>query len=206
MLNISEIYGNLDADTQMVFKHFQEPSNSLILEVGANEEFIGNILTENGYRVLGVDLREQVGVHFHKYIRLEDDFVSSAPYFHPNFDSAISTSAIEHFGLVVYGQQILVKDYDIQAMDAIYYLLKKGGSCYITIPYGREFIDNEDWRVYDKYSLINRIIRLFNVEKKIFFLSGGCGCPDDNGIVKEVDADNYSGRPPHVTVFLKLRK
>lgn len=206
MINVSEKYGNLDADTAMVFRHFEEPANSLVLEVGANEEFIGNILTDNGYRVLGIDLRQQVGVHFHNYIRIEDDFVTTVPYIHPNFDVAISTSAIEHFGLVVYGQQYLIHNYDIQAMDGIYTLLKKGGTCYITVPYGKEFLDEGDWRVYDRYSLQNRIIRLFDVEKKIFFLSGGCGCLDVDGIVKEEDADQYSGKPPHVTVFLKMRK
>src|SRR5205085_663193 len=98
------------------------------------------------------------------------------------------TSAIEHFGLCVYGQQEYVENYDKQAMSWIYHLLKPNGLCYITVPYGKELRDDGHWRVYNKAAIQDRFIGKFLVEEKIFFKSGGCSCPDIKGIVAESDA------------------
>ena len=198
-------YGELDADSAMVLKHWDEPPGCMVLEVGANEEDLASIFSEQGYQVLGVDLRPW-NAKLKNYVRMEGDFVTLAPFIKPwQFSVAVSTSAIEHFGLNVYGSPE-VEDYDAQAMREIFRLLHPGGRCYLTVPYGREFKANGHWRVYCRKTLQERLIGQFNVEKKIFFKSGGCVCPDVDGIVEEKDADEWSGDPPHVTVMLKLRK
>lgn len=203
-------YGSLDADSAMVLKEWTEnyepqpPMGLSILEVGANEEDLASILAENGHRVLGVDLRPW-NAKIKNYVRMEGDFVALAPYLDCRFNVAVSTSAIEHFGLNVYGSPV-VEDYDAQAMNEIYRLLVPGGRCYLTVPYGREFKENGHWRVYCRKTLQDRLIGGFEVMKKIFFKSGGCVCPDVDGIVEEKDANEWSGDPPHVTVLLKLRK
>lgn len=199
-------YGQIDADSGMVLKHWGDhtpPCN--VLEVGANEEDLAAIFAEQGHNVTGIDLRPW-GTTFKNYTRMEGDFVALAPLLQPDFDVAVSTSAIEHFGLNVYGSPV-VEDYDAQAMAAMYRLLKPGGTCYITVPYGSTFLDDGGhWRVYNRETLQQRIIGEFAIEEKIFFKSGGCVVPDVDGIVAESDADAWSGDPPHVTVFLRMRK
>ena len=200
-------YGPMDADSQMFFKHFDEIDNRLICEVGANEEHIADILTDNGHRVVGVDLRDISLIDKQpSYLRIKDDFITLASKLNPVFDVMASTSAIEHFGLCVYGQKEKVEDYDSQAMDWMYELLKPEGTCYITVPYCGKFREEQDWRVYDAYSLEKRIIRKFRIVEKVFFKSGGCICPDVNNIVSQENADKFSGDPPHVTVLLRMRK
>ena len=206
---INPIYGSLDADSEITLKHFQlnESAPRLICEVGANEEHIADILTDNGHTVIGVDLRDISLIDKQpKYIRIKDDFVTLAKTLNTCFDVMISTSAIEHFGLCVYGQTERIEDYDAQAMRAMYDLLKPGGTCYITVPYCGKFREERDWRVYDEATLQERIIGKFEVVEKIFFKSGGCICPDVNNIVSKEDADKFSGDPPHVTAFLLMRK
>lgn len=201
-----------DCDTMIFLNHFAEDflptrSNTIkVLEVGANEEDAARILTSVGVDVLAIDLREESGyITERNHQRIIGDFVQMAFYLSRDFDVIYSTSAVEHFGLPVYGSP-KIECYDQIAMSWMHGLLKPGGICYITVPYGKEFQDEGDWRVYDETSLQQRIIGEFAVEKKIYFLSGGCCCPDRDLIVEEKDANAYSGRPPHVTVFLKLRK
>jgi len=208
-LRVDPQYGGLDCDTIMALAHFSatEGRAAKVIEVGANESPLCRVLADNGFRTLGVDLRRHDWRLPHNYARAEGDFLEIAPFLARDFDAAVSTSALEHFGLPLYGFRGSAPDYDARACDWVYRLLKPGGRFYVTVPYGREFAVESDWRVYCKRSLQDRIVKDFAVEKKVFFLSGGCDCPDDRGIVKEADADAYDGRAhPHVTVFLLLRK
>ena len=198
-----------DVDSMMFFEHFEESSPRKVLEIGANEEYSACILAENGYEVLGVDLRDQnfPVVLPPSYTRCKADFVQIAPYLKQDFDVIFSTSAVEHFGLCVYGQWKRVEDYDAQTMEWCYKLLRPGGACYITVPYGKEFIEEGDWRVYNRESFQKRIVQDFKVDKKVFFKSGdAAGVPDVNGIVSEEDVDKYHGRPPHCTIWARLIK
>lgn len=212
-LKIDPKYGELDMDTLMFLSHFCEPCSSRILEVGANQEPSSRILSDNGYSILGIDLRPDDYENRWplNYARLEGDFIQLTPHLVGNFQAIFSTSAVEHFGLGTYGVHDPIRDpdYDSKAMDCMWNLLKNEGSCYITVPYGRRFFAQGDhWRVYDKNALQERIIRKFQVVEKIFFQSAQASCPaDEKGIVKEEDANEYEpGDHPHVTVFLKMKK
>ncbi len=94
-------------------------------------------------------------------------------------------------------------------MGAIWSLLRPNGTCYLTVPYGKEYIvHGKDWRVYHAASLQERIIQDFKVEQKIFFKSAHAACPDDGEaipLVEENVANDYDGSPPHLTIFIKLR-
>ncbi len=202
-------YGGQDCDTLMFLGHFDEAPNSLILEVGANEEASCRILADNGHKVVGVDLRKHDWRLPHNYLRIQGDFIEVAPALKrviSAFDVVFSTSAIEHFGLPLYGFHSRIPDYDIQTTDWIYQLLRPGGTYYLTVPYGRDFREDPDWRVYNHTALQARLVGRFLVERKVFFLSGGCHCPHVDGIVTQKDADQYDGSPPHLTVFCKMRK
>ncbi len=199
--------GSWDEDSKMVLERFDELVGSMVLEVGANEEYTACVLADNGYHVITVDMRQQVFPKPINHCRIVGDFLSIAPMMTPNcFDAAYSTSALEHFGLCVYGQKEKVEDADTQSVRWMHTLLKPGGSCWITVPYGRELRDDGDWRVYHKASLQDRMIQDFEVVEKLFFKSGECICKSVGNIVAEEDAGQYSGTPPHVTVFLKMRK
>lgn len=213
-LKLSSKYGPMDADTGLFLHHFKESKNAKILEVGCNEECAADILTDNGWtNIVGVDLqpphRRPAECNFK---RVEGDFCKISDNFR-NFDCVFSLSAIEHFGLSAYGE-----DYqpflDIIAMDRIWSVLKPGGTCYLTVPYGKDHITElaqwPQWRSYSKKSLYFRLIQRFKVEIILCFTA--CDTTIDGvrrGSHQPVsldEADRYPGRPPHVMVFLKMRK
>lgn len=215
-LVIDPKYGDQDNDTLMVLSHFEVLPGGRVLEVGANDEDVARILTDNGLAVTGVDLRPDNRSQFPlSYARLEGDFVVLASSLRGCFDAAVSTSALEHFGLGTYGtfEKTEDPDYDTKAVAAVRNLLKPDGVFHLTVPYGSRFVNgNRDWRVYDRDALARRILKPFGgwVEEQLFFKSAECSCPDQGGcppIVAEEDADRYEpGSHPHVTVYLRLRK
>lgn len=206
-LSIDPDYGQHDADTLMLFSRWDAPAGCTVMEVGANEERSAQILADNDHRVLGIDLRPHAEHGVLGYTRMEGDFVKLAGFLKGYWDCIYSTSAIEHFGLGVYGDQDRDPLKDMKAMTWMHRLLRPGGLCYITVPYGREHVDAQDWRVYDAKSLEWRIVQEFNVIDKAFFKSGGCICPDVDNMVTREDADEYDGSmQPHVTVWLKMEK
>lgn len=215
-LTIDPKHGELDCDSLMALSRFNLPVGSTVLEVGANEEPIAHILTSNGHRVTGIDLRPP---HNQKlpvdYLRLEGDFVQIAPALrNGSFDAVVSTSALEHFGLGTYRkyEKAIDADYDVKAVEFIWKLLKPGGLFFVTVPYGRHFVVNTPhWRVYDRTALQERLVQRFTVLEKVFFKSADAGVPDDGGhpvpLVREEDADQFEPNDhPHLTVFLLLQK
>lgn len=206
-LTINPEFDDLDCDSLMVYSRWQEPAGSMVLEVGANEEHTAQILHDNDHRVLGVDLRDHTEKR-RSYARMQGDFVRLAPFLKGYWDVAVTTSAIEHFGLGLYGDHDKDNLKDMKAMIAIHRLLRPGGRCYVTVPYGKRFFETIDWRIYDAAALQDRIVGEFSVVEKVFFKSAeAAGCPDDGGIVKQEDADLYDSEThPHVTVFLLLEK
>ena len=241
-MEINYYYGEIDWDVRCVLHLFDGKKGSKVLNVGAAEEHLSNILADNGFDVTGIDLRPYKGEavlpyrieitinqdwepriqHQHKvfqnipcrYRHIEGDFCESQKAL-GEFDAIVSTSAIEHFGLgdkngvsPWYGKTVLNKLYDCVAMQGIWNCLKPGGAAYITVPYARDFLEVPPYyRVYDRKSLQDRIIGGFAVEKKLFFLSMPIDRMGNGGDeISERDADCYNGTPPHVTVFLKLRK
>jgi len=208
-----EKYGDLDNDVKMFFRFFSETRQAKILEVGANQEFASHILKDNGYDITGVDLLEFWGNPKPNYLRHQGDFcslVKDGTLKKESYDAIFSTSALEHFGLGTYAGCPNFPDHDISAAYCIHSLLKPGGHFYLTVPYGKAFlVESPHWRVYNREHLQERLIRGMEVVEKVFFKSADC-YPPDNGehlpIVEEWHADKYSGSPPHLTVFLKLRK
>lgn len=215
--DVDPSYGGVDPDVQIVLDRFDEPKESLILEIGANQEYLASILTDAGRKVLGVDLlefwRSDPSPNYH---RLRGDFCElSREGVLPagSFGCVISTSAIEHFGLKTYPGCPGDPDYDIKALAHVWRLLRPGGTVYLTVPYGRKhLVSGSDWRVYDRESLQARLIGEFRMEDKAFFKSAECqveSTHSENGvpIVSEEAADRFDvGPSPHLTVYLKLRR
>jgi len=189
-----------------------------VLSVGQNEEDTANILTDAGFSVVGYDLRTPRLCEPPRYQHIQKCFVGKSHEDFPDesFDYAYSLSAIEHFGLPVYGGTV-DEDYDSKAMDRIWDLLRWGGTCWITVPYckkGHTYFPH--WRVYDDFSLPRRIVRKFSIDQIRFFKSADCPgireyVKDEDGIewVPKEEADGYwveGHTPPHMTVLLRLTK
>lgn len=213
--SIIKKYGGLDADVRTFLEAFDEPLGSKILEVGAQEEYASNILSDMGHIVTGIDLRPYRHPHPCNYEHIVGDFCMLPDEFLREhigtFDAAFSTSAIEHFGLGTYGEGHPRCGYDTIAMHIIWQLLRMGGMAYITVPYGGKYIQaGIHWRSYDKESLNDLIIQSFEVIEKKFFMSGelkvGKKIYHVGDELTPKEADAMPGEPPHSTVFLKLCK
>jgi len=197
-----------DEDVLWFFNTFTERPPGRVLEVGAHDESIAYVLAELGFDVVGVDLREYDRFHgLHARQRhVVGDFNQMS--FKEEFDVAVSTSAIEHFGLNTYREGIFNDDYDVDAVGNVWTALKPDGLFYVTVPFGSTFhVQKPDWRIYDSVSLRARIIQDFTVEAKDYFASAPAGRYQLGDDLTEREAMEYGDlRHPHITVGLKLRK
>lgn len=211
-----ERYGIACADSKAFLDLFDEPAFSAVLEVGAHDERCANILAASDCSVVGVDLRDYDGPEPCNYHHVRGDWCAMDnrwwQNFRGRFDVAFSLSAIEHFGLGTYGEGKPILCYDVLALRYIWDALREGGSCYLTVPYGKEFQRHGNhWRVYDRLTLLTRLVQDFTIETKRFFASGPAGVGNTSfqtgDSLSEEQADAYDGKSaPHVTVLLKMRK
>jgi hypothetical protein len=165
---------------------------------------------------MGIDLREPIhqGIRVH-YDYFQWDFCNLPSEFireHiESFDAVFSISAIEHFGMGTYKEGEGPILYDAIASRQVWQLLKEGGHFYVTVPFGKHYMERHPyWRVYNSKAARERLIQDFYVESSILFFSApaffnGKSClPGD--IVTLEEASQYSGFPPHLTLFMKMRK
>ena len=210
---IDKLVSDTDADTQAVARIFDEPEGSRVLEVGAHDEPLSNILADLGFDVTGVDLREydsKLPKCNYRYLR-QDFCDAQCLKDEKPFDIFVSISCIEHFGLGTYQEGMFRCYYDVLAMRKAWELLKEGGSVYITVPFGKDYIENmPHWRVYDNQSVLDRIVQDFDIVGGFVFISGKCFigeelCDIGHPITIE-QAKQYCGVPPHVSILLKMTK
>lgn len=213
-----------DGDTAKFLEMFDETPLSLILEVGAHDEAVANMLADTGlFFVTGVDLREynpndsdNKGAKppcNYKYLRA--DFCNiHGDWLSPRwgtFDAIIALSCIEHFGLGTYQEGPPHSYYDVIAMRTAWQLLRDGGHCYVTVPYGREFLQvGTHWRVYDCKAVFERIIQDFQFVGVVPFIADKCVIDGQErkwgDPLTWEEANRFSGDPPHVSILLKLKK
>lgn len=221
-----EVYGPTitDADTQAFFQLFDEPVGGSVLEVGAHDEPVANLLTDHGFHVTGVDLREyHAGQDMPNapspkcnYRYIQNDFCALPEYVHREFlgklDCIISLSALEHFGLNTYGEGSQHPFYDVIAARLIWDFLKEGGVAYITVPFGKHYVEAPPhWRIYDTFAVRTRLVQDFHVEFASAFIAGKViiggqerhwGFP----LTMEEACEYDDPEEPHVSLILKMRK
>ena len=204
-------------DSQEFMNVFDEKPGATIIEIGCHDESaeLAVFLQEQGYEVLGFDLREpdKWGSKLHGYHQV--DWCDLPPQVVAplvgKVDAIYSISAIEHFGLSTYGE-VACFYYDILASRQAWQLLKPGGTFYITVPYGAKYKEvTPHYRVYDQDALWARIIQDFAVIEQKFFFSGDAKIDDkvyEKGtVVDEKVASSFADiGTPHCTVLLKLMK
>lgn len=209
-------WDSLDADTSMFRKLFCEPVGK-VLEVGAHDEPLANELFELGYDVHGVDLREyDKKLPACNYTYTRSDFCNLPAEFiqehQGTFDCVFSISAIEHFGLGTYSEGKRHAYYDVLAMRQMWHMLREGGVCYVTVPFGVSYVENvPHWRVYDYDSAYARLVQDFSVIFFFPFVSGprvtcgGMGLAVGQ-ILTPPAVSLLSGELPHVSLIMRLVK
>ncbi|RJQ27048.1 class I SAM-dependent methyltransferase [Candidatus Parcubacteria bacterium] len=210
LLKMDEKYGTPDADADVFLTNFNIPAPAKVLVVGDNEENVANILTDNGYDVTGVDLRELPEGTFCNHKRIIGDFCDLELEMN-SYDVIICLSALEHFGLSAYGDKKYLPNHDIAAMYYMWRLVKSGGSVFVTVPFGTGYMElRGDWRVYSTVAVKSRIIQKFNTSQYVCFTSGPCAINGEfrpaRAYVSMEEATEYCGDPPHVTLFLAMNK
>jgi cyclopropane fatty-acyl-phospholipid synthase-like methyltransferase len=211
--HIIQEYKNFDPEAGLFFADFDEPKGSKILEIGSQHSPLASMMAKCGFHVTGIDLRDSDQEL--NYNHITADFCRLPSYFIREnigtFDAAVIVSAIEHFGLNTYGEGRKHEYYDVIAMRYIYDLLKPGGTCYLTTPFGGKFVEHKPhWRVYDWANLLERIVQDFSTE---VFNLGVCEEITINGKVFSVGSPismneailNTIGLP-HVSCYVRLRK
>jgi len=160
-------YKTFDPESAFFYDLFDEPQGSRILEVGAHDAPTASMLSKCGFKVTGIDLRECDQEQNYEHIigdfcQMPESFVKENL---GKFDSIISVSSIEHFGLGTYKEGNYRSHLDFVAMRKIYDYLRVSGTCYISVPFGGKFVElAPHWRVYDFANLKERIIQDFNLE------------------------------------------
>jgi hypothetical protein len=228
---VTELYLNYDydADADYFAKAFEvglpyhdglswQGTQPRILEVGANEEPLANILAIQGYDVVGVDWRPYIPEkRLFANLPLNFQFIQgdfNAMTFSDQYDAVFSLSTIEHFGLGPYGDP-KSPDGDIVAMRLIKAALKPSGKAFITIPVGiggtifhrdgagRYILDE---RIYNPLDLFSRIVQDFYVEKMQFFASDVVEGRFPRGTEITPDIAFRQADNPDASVLLVLRK
>lgn len=207
-----------DADVQVFLHAWDEPAGASVLEIGCHDESVDSarILAECGYQVLGVDLRPIEPPLTHpNFALLVADFcrlpAEDMATMVGKVDSIYSLSTLEHFGYNVYQEGWTNTNYDSIACHVAWQLLKPGGTFYLSVPFGRDYIENyPHWRVYNYDHLYRRLVQGFTTELTIFFFSAPgsiFGTEYKSGqLITRPEAMCYSGNPPHATVLLGLKK
>lgn len=148
-----------------LLKHFDESIGSRGLEIGANENYCSAILQRNGHFMTGID-PNPYNPGYKPYVIAWRQIVAAikdaGPLVLEPYDFIVSLSAIEHFGLGFYGEDIDAGA-DYEAMQLAYKWLKDDGRFYLTVPTGKWTV-TPHWRRYDQEHFDMLIHNLFKIE------------------------------------------
>jgi hypothetical protein len=206
-----------DVDAAMLAHFFKAPKGAKCLVVGCHDEPSANVLATMGMDVYGVDLREyDKDLPPCNYTYVRGDFCNLPSEFYREhlgtFDRFVSLSAIEHFGLMCYGEGGGFQPYyDIIAMRLAWMFLKEGGRAYVTFPMGGHYMELvPHWRTYTFGDVERRIIQDFELDGCVSCTAGDYM---QNGVSKKLgemvtseEVAKYDGLPPIITSIFILNK
>ena len=150
----SGIYGNALYNERLVelpvvFANIQ-PAPSTVLDIGCAESMLPIQLAMLGYHVTGIDIRDYGYTHS-SFDFIKDDFLTHK--FIGKYDIILNISAIEHFGLSVYGNKQQNAKADKEAIAKVKSLLKPKGQFIFTAPFGVHETIKDFERIYDMADL-----------------------------------------------------
>lgn len=156
-----------DVELRLMIAHLELEPRMKTLELGCCDTELSCVLERVGCESWGVDIRPCPCPKKHF---IQGDFLDvSLPENY--FDIAIDVSAIHHFGLGAYGDELELNA-DIKASMKVYSSLKKQGIWYIVMDrFKTKFVPNlaNFVRQYDFVSFKDRICRNFQVEYMKFY-------------------------------------
>ncbi len=205
-----------DGDTSFVVSKFDEPLGK-IGEFGAHDEPMCAMLVESGHDVYGFDLRPpDKSLPPCNYTHIQGDFCKPNAAFagehFGTFDTFVCISVIEHVGLGTYKERSNIHHhYDTVGMHMMYLYLKPGGVVYLTTPMGGRHINYAPhWRIYNVKTLNYCLVGDFIVEEQSVFFTNNVVINNvlyhrNSPITREL-VESHVSNPPHISVFLKLRK
>ncbi|MCL5094512.1 MAG: class I SAM-dependent methyltransferase [Candidatus Marsarchaeota archaeon] len=153
-------------EVPFLFKNIKSiPAN--VLDIGCCEGIYPIQLAMLGYIVTGIDTRYYPFNHKNfKFIK--SDFIKTNEFKKQSFDIIINISSLEHFGLLVYGNNEKDPDADYKAMQKIKELLKPEGQLIFTAPFGKQGRILEFERIYNT-SEINYLFNGFKIINKKYY-------------------------------------
>lgn len=198
-----------DPEANFFIRNFNQKPPAKVLEVGSADNKVACMLASAGFDVVGIDLRPYAFKHKHKHI--VGNFLNMPAEFweeyRGKFDVVFSISAIEHFGLGTYGEVGGFPLADVVAVRYIHDLLKVGGTCYLTVPYGGRFVTvGPHWRVYDWETVQDRLVQDFKLEwwavqcSEAFETYTACEAVSDRVPLKLMNGQ------PYCSIILKMVK
>lgn len=147
-----------------LYMHLNLRKNAKILEIGSCRSRVAVELASLGYKVTACDIKHYKYKHPNLNSIQGDIRFLNLPS--NSYDGIISISSIEHSGLGAYGEK-RDKNGDKQAMEKIYMLLKPKGKLILTLPYGKNEVNDYE-RVYNQESL-RKLLSKFNVKHIEYF-------------------------------------
>ncbi|MFA5085279.1 MAG: class I SAM-dependent methyltransferase [Candidatus Omnitrophota bacterium] len=152
------------------------PKTGKVLDLGCMESVLPLFLAGLGFQVTGFDFRQYpYRVPNFKFIQGN---ILDLPFEKDSFDAVTCVSTIEHIGIGFYSDPKDDLSPDIKGMIGIKRVLKPGGILVLTVPFGKNFI-NDQQRVYDQRGL-DKMLAGFSVNKIRYFKN-----------TKAVNGNNY---------------
>ena len=179
-----------DLECTFITKNLKVNRKSKILNVGSYSQFIIGLMCKYNITTLDVRMRKQ----FMKKETVITADIKDINFLENTFDVIISTSAIEHFGLGRYGDEIDL-DADKKAFEQFKKVLKPGGYLIFTttIKKGEPEVCFNAHRIYN-INIIHNFCRSFKcIDEKFYSKSKNQFCEFEDITSKEKTWDVYMG-------------
>jgi ubiquinone/menaquinone biosynthesis C-methylase UbiE len=149
---------------QFVWQQLMPPNPkwNKVLDVGCCESGLSTALTNLGYCVTGLDIRDYEQLHkkkpIFKFIQGDIRYVELPENF---FDQILCVSTVEHIGIRAYGNLEMSPNGDVEAMFAMKRVLKPRGNMILTVPFG--YHKNDYWIRFYKPPTLKKLLAGFKV-------------------------------------------
>ncbi len=139
-------YSERLVEQPFIFRQIRNPP-AKVLDIGCWESIVPIQLAMLSYQVTGIDI-QNYGYTHPNFDFIHDDF-NKHDFGTEKFDIITNISAIEHFGLLFYGNMNRDDNADKKAMAKIRQLLKPKGQLLFTAPFGVHGEVKNFERIYD---------------------------------------------------------
>ena len=154
------VVGSRIVEIPFLYQNIDFENTHRILDLGCVGSKISLELASMGLKVVGVDYRPYPLIHKNLEFIQGNFFDLELPL--ESFDCAIAVSTLEHIGLPAYNIKPF-ENGDQKAIKRFYQLLKVGGKLILTVPFGKNEVDQFE-RNYNLNSL-KKLLRNFKISK-----------------------------------------